>query len=153
MSDRYDPQAAEDTPSKSEYLSRKDLKWFAILLVFGFLAGIPVSRIRVALFAIGGAMAAISGILLLSRLGSGNATAASGLEFDVIAAVVVGGTSLFGGRGRLAGTFFGALLIGSLVSGLQLLNVPDYWQRIVTGGVIVAAVILDRVVRRDRSPA
>ncbi len=64
------------------------------------LSGINVARIRVQLFAIAGAMAAVSGILLLSRLGSGNATAASGLEFDVIAAVVVGGTALSGGRGR-----------------------------------------------------
>jgi len=65
----------------------------------------------------------------------------------VIAAVVVGGTSLFGGRGRLLGTFVGALLIGVLGNGLVLMNVSDYWQRILTGAVIVGAVILDRVVR------
>lgn len=115
------------------------------------LSGVRVDRVLMFVYVFGGICVAISAIILSSRLSSGQPAGSVGLELDVIAAVVVGGTSLFGGRGRLAGTFFGALLIGSLVNGLQLLNVPDYWQRIVTGGVIVAAVVLDRLVRRDRS--
>jgi ribose transport system permease protein len=115
------------------------------------LAGIRVNGVLMFVYVFGGVCMAISAIILSSRLSSGQPAGSVGLELDVIAAVVVGGTSLFGGRGRLAGTFFGALLIGSLVNGLQLLNVPDYWQRIVTGGVIVAAVVLDRIVRRNRT--
>ena len=115
------------------------------------LAGIRVNRVLMFVYVFGGICVAISALILSSRLSSGQPAGSVGLELDVIAAVVVGGTSLFGGRGRLAGTFFGALLIGSLGNGLQLVNVPDYWQRIVTGAVIVAAVVLDRLVRRDRT--
>ena len=94
-----------------------------------------------ALFAIAGAMAAVSGILLLSRLGSGNATAASGLEFDVIAAVVVGGTALSGGRGSMLGTLLGVLVITLIGNGLVLLGINPFFQQVVRGLIIVIAVL------------
>lgn len=106
-----------------------------------FLSGINVKRIRVAIFVLAGMMAAISGMLLLARLGSGNATAASGLEFDVIAAVVVGGTALSGGRGSMLGTLLGVLVITLIGNGLILLGINAFIQEVVRGVIIVAAVL------------
>lgn len=117
-----------------------------------FLSGISVARIRVGLFAIGGAMAAISGILLVSRLGSGNATAASGLEFDVIAAVVVGGTALSGGRGSMLGTLLGVLVITLIGNGLVLLGINPFFQQVVRGLIIVIAVLANiQAIKRSLS--
>ena len=79
----------------------------------------------------------------MSRLGSGNSGAASGLEFDIIAAVVVGGTSLFGGRGTMLGTLLGIIFIAALVNGLVLLGVDPFAQGIVRGFVILAAVMIN----------
>jgi sugar transport system permease protein len=107
------------------------------------LSGIPVARIRVIIFAITGVLAALTGILVASRLGSGNSGAATGLEFDVIAAVVVGGTSLFGGRGSMLGTLLGVLFIGALVNGLVLIGIDPFAQGIVRGFVILAAVMIN----------
>ncbi|MCT4370792.1 ABC transporter permease [Yangia mangrovi] len=106
-----------------------------------FLSGINVRRIRVTIFVLAGMMAAISGMLLLARLGSGNATAASGLEFDVIAAVVVGGTALSGGRGSMLGTLLGVLVITLIGNGLILLGINAFIQEVVRGIIIVAAVL------------
>lgn len=111
------------------------------------LSGVRVNRVLVFAFAASGLCAGTAGVIVSSKLAGGLPAGANGFELDVIAAVVVGGTSLFGGRGRLLGTFVGALLIGVLGNGLVLMNVSDYWQRILTGAVIVGAVILDRVVR------
>lgn len=111
------------------------------------LSGVRVNRVLIFVFAASGLCAGISAVVVSSKLAGGLPAGANGFELDVIAAVVVGGTSLFGGRGRLLGTFVGALLIGVLGNGLVLMNVSDYWQRILTGAVIVGAVILDRVVR------
>jgi simple sugar transport system permease protein len=105
------------------------------------LAGIKVARIRVALFAIAGLLAGVTGILLTARLGSGNAGAASGLEFDVIAAVVVGGTSLSGGRGSMLGTLFGVIVITLIGNGLVLLGINPFFQQVVRGVIIVVAVL------------
>lgn len=107
------------------------------------LSGIPVARIRVMIFAITGFLAALTGILVASRLGSGNSGAASGLEFDIIAAVVVGGTSLFGGRGSMLGTLLGIIFIAALVNGLVLIGVDPFAQGIVRGFVILAAVMVN----------
>jgi ribose/xylose/arabinose/galactoside ABC-type transport system permease subunit len=128
------------------FVSRKTAFGRSVFAIGGnphaaFLSGINVSRIRVALFAIAGAMAAVSGILLLSRLGSGNATAASGLEFDVIAAVVVGGTALSGGRGSMLGTLLGVLVITLIGNGLVLLGINPFFQQVVRGLIIVIAVL------------
>ena len=128
------------------FVSRKTAFGRSVFAIGGnaqaaFLSGINVTRIRVMLFAIGGAMAAVTGILLVSRLGSGNATAASGLEFDVIAAVVVGGTSLSGGRGSMLGTLLGVLVITLIGNGLVLLGINPFFQQVVRGLIIVIAVL------------
>lgn len=128
------------------FVSRKTAFGRSVFAIGGndhaaFLSGINVARIRVGLFAIAGAMAAISGILLVSRLGSGNATAANGLEFDVIAAVVVGGTALSGGRGSMLGTLLGVLVITLIGNGLVLLGINPFFQQVVRGLIIVIAVL------------
>ena len=107
------------------------------------LTGINVSRIRVILFATSGAMAALLGIVFAGRLASGNSGAAQGLEFSVIAAVVVGGTSLAGGRGSMLGTLLGVLFITVIGNGLVILGVNSYVQDVVRGGLIVAAVLIN----------
>lgn len=117
------------------------------------LAGIPVRRIRVILFATAGLLASIAGILLTSRLGSGNAGAATGLEFDVIAAVVVGGTALSGGRGTMVGTILGVLTITVIGNGLVLLGINPFFQQVVRGVIIVAAVLLNIVAMRRGAAA
>ena len=114
------------------------------------LCGIDVTRIRILVFAISGSMAAITAIMLLARLGTGNAGAASGLEFDVIAAVVIGGTSLSGGRGSMLGTLLGVLAITVISDGLVLYGINSFVQDIVRGVIIVAAVLLNVAAsRRD----
>jgi len=105
------------------------------------LCGINISRIRILLFMLSGSLAALSGILLAARLGSGNAGAANGLEFDVIAAVVVGGTSLSGGRGSMLGTLLGVLVITLIGNGLILIGINPFFQQVVRGVIIVGAVL------------
>jgi simple sugar transport system permease protein len=112
------------------------------------LAGLDVSRVRVLLFATTGLLAAITGVLLAARLGSGNGGAAAGLEFDVIAAVVIGGTALAGGRGSLGGTFLGVVFITVIANGLVLLGVNSFFQDVVRGLIIVGAVLVNVVISR-----
>ena len=105
---------------------------------------------RVILFAIMGMLGAVSGVLLAARLGSGNAGAANGLEFDVIAAVVIGGTAMSGGRGSLVGTFLGVIFITLIGNGLVLLGVDSFLQSVVRGVIIVLAVLLNVTLSRRR---
>jgi ribose transport system permease protein len=114
------------------------------------LAGIPVNRVRVALYVISGAAAGIGGIVLSSILNSGQPTAGAGLEFDVIVAAILGGTSLTGGQGSVFGTLIGALIVGTLNNGLNLLGVQSFWQTIVQGLILVGAVALDALVQKRR---
>jgi ribose transport system permease protein len=107
------------------------------------LAGINVSRIKVGVYAISGALAAIAGIILTARLESAQPTAGLSYELDAIAAVVLGGTSLMGGRGRISGTLIGALIIGVLNNALNLMDVSSYYQMIAKGAVILLAVAVD----------
>ena len=109
------------------------------------LSGIRTNRVVITVYIICGILAALSGILLASRMNSGQPNAGLMYELDVIAAVVVGGTSLFGGRGSIIGTFIGAMLIGVLRNGLNLLNVGSYVQMVVLGVVILLAVLLDQI--------
>jgi ribose/xylose/arabinose/galactoside ABC-type transport system permease subunit len=109
------------------------------------LSGINTDRVLMQVYLICGMLAALSGILLASRMNSGQPNAGQMYELDVIAAVVVGGTSLFGGRGSIVGTFIGAMLIGVLKNGLNLLNVGSYVQMVVLGAVILLAVMMDQV--------
>ena len=113
-----------------------------------WLAGIDVRRVTFAIYALNGALAGLAGLALASRLGAGVPNAGNQYELDVIAAVVVGGTSLNGGRGTIAGTLWGTMFIGVLTNGLNLANVDPYVQKIALGVVIVVAVIADQVSRR-----
>ena len=107
------------------------------------LAGINVSRVKIGVYAISGALAAIAGIILTARLESAQPTAGLSYELDAIAAVVLGGTSLMGGRGRISGTLIGALIIGVLNNALNLMDVSSYYQMIAKGAVILLAVAVD----------
>lgn len=109
-----------------------------------FVAGVKIDKVKMVIYSISGLMASISGMIITSRLNSAQPTAGQSYEMDAIAAVVLGGTSLSGGRGRLFGTLIGALIIGTLNNGLNLLGVSSFYQQIVKGIVIVIAVLLDR---------
>ncbi len=108
------------------------------------LSGIRADRVKIRVYAISGLFASLAGIILTSRLRSAQPTAGVAYELDAIAAVVLGGTSLVGGRGWIAGTLVGAMIIGVLDNGLNLLNVSSFYQQVVKGGVILLAVLLDR---------
>ncbi|WP_170008260.1 ABC transporter permease subunit [Bacillus fonticola] len=108
------------------------------------LSGLRVDRIKMGVYSIAGMLSALAGITLTSRLNSAQPTAGTSYELDAIAAVVLGGTSLSGGRGWIFGTLIGALIIGVLNNGLNLLNVSSFYQQVVKGGVILLAVLLDR---------
>tara|TARA_R110002050_G_scaffold53118_2_gene120845 strand:- start:89953 stop:90924 length:972 start_codon:yes stop_codon:yes gene_type:complete len=109
------------------------------------LSGININKIKIWVYAIAGILAAVGGVILTSRLDSAQPNAGMSYELDSIAAVVIGGTSLSGGRGSIMGTVQGALIIGVLNSGLVLLNVSPFWQQIIKGLVILVAVIMDRL--------
>lgn len=108
------------------------------------LSGIKVNQVKVWVYSLTGLLSALAGIILTSRLNSAQPTAGTAYELDAIAAVVLGGTSLSGGRGWIFGTMVGALIIGVLNNGLNLLDVSSFYQQVVKGGVILLAVILDR---------
>lgn len=108
------------------------------------LSGIKVDQVKIWVYSITGLLSALAGIILTSRLNSAQPTAGTAYELDAIAAVVLGGTSLSGGRGWIFGTLVGALIIGVLNNGLNLLDVSSFYQQVVKGGVILLAVILDR---------
>ncbi|KFZ40864.1 MULTISPECIES: hypothetical protein [Thermoactinomyces] len=109
-----------------------------------FVSGIKVDQVKCLIYSLAGMMAAISGAILTSRLNSAQPTAGTAYEMDAIAAVVLGGTSLAGGKGRIFGTLVGALIIGTLNNGLNLLGVSSFYQQVVKGIVILIAVLIDR---------
>lgn len=108
------------------------------------LSGIKANRVKIWVYSLTGMLSVLAGIILTSRLNSAQPTAGASYELDAIAAVVIGGTSLMGGRGRIVGTLIGAMIIGVLDNGLNLLNVSSFYQQIVKGVVILLAVLLDR---------
>jgi ribose transport system permease protein len=108
------------------------------------LSSLPTNRIKTLVYVISGAMSSLAGVILTSRLSSSQPTAGTGFELDAIAAVVIGGTSLAGGRGRLFGTFIGILIIGVLNNGLNIIGVSAFYQQFIKGLVILFAIILDR---------
>lgn len=108
------------------------------------LSSIPVTKTKTMVYVISGLMSALAGIILTSRLSSAQPTAGVGFELDAIAAVVIGGTSLSGGKGKLFGTFLGVLIIGVLNNGLNIIGVSAFYQQFIKGLVILLAVILDR---------
>ena len=107
-------------------------------------SGVHVSTIKLICYTVCGAMAGLAGVVLASRITTGQPNAGIGYELDAIAAVVIGGTSLNGGSGGIGGTILGALLIGVINNGLDLLNVSSYYQQVIKGVIIVGAVWLDR---------
>ncbi len=106
--------------------------------------GLNVSRVKVWVYALGGGLAGVAGLLVTARLDSATPNAGLGYELDSIAAVVIGGTSLSGGRGSVLGTALGCLIIGVLNNGLVLLDVNAFWQQVIKGAVILVAVIIDK---------
>jgi ribose/xylose/arabinose/galactoside ABC-type transport system permease subunit len=107
-------------------------------------AGISVQWVRTAAYTLAGVASAMAGVILTGRLNSAQPTAGTGFELDAIAAVVLGGTSLSGGQGGVIGTVIGALIIGILDNGLNLLNVSSFYQQVAKGAVILIAVLIDR---------
>ena len=109
------------------------------------LSGLNVNRIKFLVYLLGGALAAVAGLLVTARLESATPNAGLGYELDSIAAVVIGGTSLSGGRGTIIGTVLGCLIIGVLNNGLVLLEVSPFWQQVIKGLVILIAVAVDKM--------
>lgn len=108
------------------------------------LSGIHTDKVKIAVYAITGFLAALAALILTSRLNSAQPTAGESYELDAIAAVVLGGTSLNGGKGWIFGTLIGALIIGVLNNGMNLIGVSSFWQQVVKGIVILIAVLMDR---------
>ena len=111
-------------------------------------SGISIDRTKFVVYTICGLMCGLGGFVLAGRLNSANALMANGQELNSIAAVVIGGTNLFGGEGGVLGSLIGALIMGVLGNGLNLLNVSAFWQRIIQGMVIILVVVFDQWRRR-----
>jgi len=109
------------------------------------LSGLKIKKVKMIVYAIAGALSAVGGIIVTSRLDSAQPNAGFGFELDSIAAVVIGGTSLSGGKGTIMGTVQGALIIGILNNGLVLLNVSPFWQQVIKGLVILLAVVIEKL--------
>ncbi len=114
-------------------------------------AGIPIRRYLVAIYVFGGALTGLAGMIESSRLMTGQPTAGQGYELSVIAAVVIGGASLSGGEGTVTGTIAGAFLMGLISNGSNLLGVSPFWQQVLIGSVIVLAVAVDELRKRQRA--
>ncbi|MGH7731799.1 MAG: ABC transporter permease subunit, partial [Candidatus Eiseniibacteriota bacterium] len=113
-----------------------------------FYAGIPIERRIVGVFALMGLLCGIAGVVLTARVGAATTDAGRMMELDAIAAAVIGGTSLMGGRGTVWGALLGAMVMASLDNGMSLLNTEAFWQPILKGGILVAAVAADMAGRR-----
>jgi ribose transport system permease protein len=113
------------------------------------LCGVRIARTKIAVYTIAGALAGLAGVMTFSKLSVGDPTVANGLELDVIAAVIIGGGSLLGGRGSVVGTIAGAAIMAVIQIGCSQQGLPNWVQQIVTGAIIVFAVALDRVRQKD----
>lgn len=109
------------------------------------LCGLPVARIKIFVYSIGGAMAGLAAIMNMAKSSQGDPTTAIGMELDIIAAVVIGGASLSGGEGSVLGSLVGALLMTTIRNGCIMNNIPSPWTEVITGAIIVIAVIIDRL--------
>ncbi len=113
------------------------------------LSGIPVGRYLIAIYTLAGFLYGIAGIILASRLSTGQPTAGTGYELDVITACVVGGASLSGGEGKMLGAMIGALIMGIIRNGSNLLDISAFWQQVIMGSIIIAAVFADQYRKRS----
>ena len=113
------------------------------------LSGVPVIRWKAAVYVVTGLFAGLAGVVIAARLNSAQPALGAGYELDAIAAAVIGGTSLSGGEGTILGTVIGAFIISTLTNGLRIMSVPQEWQTVVTGSIVILAVYLD-IVRRRR---
>jgi len=118
-----------------------------------FMSGVPVRWVKITLFTLSGLLCGAGGLLLLARLGAGDASSGQGLELDAIAAAVIGGCSLLGGRGSMFGAFLGVLLLGVIQNSLTLLDVSSFYQRMVLGGLLMFAVTATAVAEIRRGSA
>ena len=114
------------------------------------LSGVNVARWKIAIYTLAGVFSGLGGVLIAARLNSAQPSLGQGYELDAIAAAVIGGTSLSGGEGSILGTVIGAFIISTLTNGLRILSVPQEWQTVVTGAIVIVAVYLD-IVRRGQS--
>ena len=114
------------------------------------LSGVNVANWKTGIYALGGLFSGLAGVVIASRLNSAQPGLGAGYELDAIAAVVIGGTSLSGGEGTILGTLIGAFIISTLTNGLRILGVPQEWQMVITGVIVILAVYLDILRRRAR---
>lgn len=115
------------------------------------LSGVNVDRWKIAVYGVSGLFAGLAGVLISARLNSAQPSLGFGYELDAIAAAVIGGTSLSGGEGTILGTVIGAFIISTLTNGLRILSVPQEWQTVITGAIVILAVYLDIIRRRRRT--
>ena len=113
------------------------------------LSGIPVVKIKILNYMLSGALAAVAGILLSARLGNGSLTAGLNMEFKAITGAIIGGCALSGGKGTVLGAFFGAMLMASIDSAINIMPVDSYWQEFVTGFVLILAIIVDSIGKKE----
>jgi ribose transport system permease protein len=113
------------------------------------LSGVNVARWKIAIYTLAGVFSGLAGVLIAARLNSAQPALGQGYELDAIAAAVIGGTSLSGGEGSILGTVIGAFIISTLTNGLRILSVPQEWQTVVTGAIVIIAVYLDIIRRRS----
>jgi ribose transport system permease protein len=113
-------------------------------------AGLRVTRHRIQVYILAAALSGLAGVILAGRLGSASPSLGAGVEFDILTAVVLGGTSIYGGKGNIVRTLIGALFLATLTNGLILMNVPTFYQQISVGIVLLAALTLDRLQSRGR---
>ena len=112
------------------------------------LAGVNVARTKILIFAVQGAVAALAGVLLASRVSSGQPNTSEGLELQVISGCVLGGVSLTGGVGTISGMIVGVFIMGAVQNAMNLLNIPTFWQLVASGAILLAAVLLDKLKNR-----
>ncbi len=115
-----------------------------------FYSGVPIERRLVGVFTLMGALCGVAGVVLTARVGAATSDAGRMMELDAIAAAVIGGTSLMGGQGTVWGALLGALVMASLDNGMSLMNTEAFWQPILKGAILIAAVAVDMAGRRDR---
>jgi len=113
------------------------------------LSGIPVSRVKIQNYMLSGALAAVAGILLSARLGNGSLTAGLNMEFKAVTGAIIGGCALSGGKGTVLGAFFGAMLMATIDSAINIMPVSSYWQEFVTGMVLILAIIVDSIGKKQ----